>query len=141
MGRKDMTLRALAQLLGKSHGNLSSILNGKVVNGSVARPPLDDMDRWADVLGLDPDERAQLVELAELAHTPPAIRDRYLAMKALLTRPAQQAASTSEPYDEGIDWSAMRELERSRNPDEHARPPAPTYPRPAPVRRGTHDRE
>ena len=69
MRRKGLRLRGLATRLHKSHGNISSILNGKTVNKSPARPPLDEMPAWADALGLDHDERAQLVELAELAHT------------------------------------------------------------------------
>lgn len=139
--RRGLTRMAFARRVERSDGNLSNILNADPARKTQYRPPLDEMDMWAEVLGLDPAEREQLVELAELAHTPPAIRERYLAMKVMLARPAQQAASPAEPYGEGPDMSALRELERIRNPDEHARPPTPTYPRPTPVRRGTHDRE
>lgn len=98
MQRKAMSLRGLAAILNKSHGNISSILNEKIVNGSPARPALEEMGRWASALGLTAEERAQLVELAELAHTPPAIRDRYLSMRAALAQPVHAAAEPHASY-------------------------------------------
>ena len=138
--RRGLTRMAFARMVERSDGNLSNILNADPARKTQYRPPLDEMPTWADVLGLSPEEREQLVELAELAHTPTAIRDRYLAMKAQLAQPVRQAASATEPYATASD-DAMRELDRITNPDEHPRPTAPTYPRPASIPGGTHGRE
>lgn len=54
------------------------------------------MDRWADALGLSPAERAELIELAELAHTPQGIRAKYLALKEAAE--GRRAASPATPY-------------------------------------------
>lgn len=97
------------------------------------------MPKWAEVLGLDPDEREQLVELAELAHTPPAIRARYLAMKAMLTpRQHLRAAEPRIPYASAAEEDPRLAIDRIHNPDAHPRETAPTHPHPAPLSGGSH---
>jgi transcriptional regulator with XRE-family HTH domain len=133
--RAGLSRLAFARLVGRSDGNISNILSADPSRRTQYRPPLDEIPHWAEVLGLSPAERAQLIELAELAHTPPAIRARYLAMQALLATVPAQAAEAAQPYRS--DPSA-HDLARIMNPDDHPRQPAPTYPRPAPIRGGPH---
>lgn len=47
-------------------------------------PPLEQITKWADALGLKGAKREQFIELAELAHAPERVARRYLAMQERL---------------------------------------------------------
>lgn len=82
--RIGLSAHEFAKALGKSPGNVSNILNRSQVNksGAIARPPLEEMERWAVVLRLDASEVPQFIKLAELEHCPEGIRRRLLAYEA-----------------------------------------------------------
>ena len=67
--------RAFARKVGVSNAFVPLIIQGKRL------PPLDAIPAWADVLGLKGAARERLIELAQLEHTPAAIRERYEAMR------------------------------------------------------------
>jgi len=74
LDRQGFSQRAFAREVGVIH----SVIN-KVVND--LRPPPEDFHAWADVLGLDDEERERFVEAGYLRMCPEFIRERYLAMK------------------------------------------------------------
>ena len=62
-------------LLGCSGPFVNHLCRGK------AKPPLDRVPGWADILGLVGDDRAAFIEAARLAHTPPEIRAAVAALR------------------------------------------------------------
>lgn len=125
LARRGISISAFARILGKSSGNITSIINGTLVNrqGTRARPPLDEMPRWAAVLGLDPAETSALIEWAELAHCPPGIQQRYLAMRDALNRLSAGVADGEDP-DQATQkpWSDLNPFV-SVTPDSQTPPP------------------
>lgn len=89
LAQADMTLTAFAAAVGRSTGNVSNILKQDQSSKTQFKPPLEDMPKWAEALKLEAHQAAELVELAELCHAPPALRARYLAL--------QQGAPVSAP--------------------------------------------
>ena len=71
-----MPLRMFAALGETSHGHVSNILTGR------RRPPLDKVAMWAELLGIDGEEREEFVRQAELMHTPAGVLAEYLRMRA-----------------------------------------------------------
>lgn len=67
-----------ARRVGVSQSWLSKVLRGE------RRPPREGLRRWADALGLDETGRRTLLELAELAHAPEAVRERLASVEAAL---------------------------------------------------------
>jgi len=55
-------------------------LIGKVKRGT-RRPPANDLIKWADALTLDGSDRDDFLEAGLLLHTPPWIRQRYIAAR------------------------------------------------------------
>ncbi len=88
-----MSLTALAKKLGKSSGNLTNIINARVTNGSMTRPPLNEMDAWADALGCTQEERDHLKYLAERTHCPPGILARLDQYESDVIALRQQVAT------------------------------------------------
>lgn len=71
--RRGMTLRtyALAIGLGKSHSFAYRVANGQ------AGPPMKDLARWAEPLGLTAKERRRFDLLAGVANSPPVVREWF----------------------------------------------------------------
>lgn len=86
LAKRGLSLREFARLVKKSNGNISNIINSVPVSGSAYgaphRPPLEEMDAWADALGCTPDERDHLKYLAERTHCPPGILAKLDALEA-----------------------------------------------------------
>ena len=68
IAQKGYGLREFAQRVGYAHSNISAIMAGR------RPPPLDRIERWADALGLDGQERQEFLEEAYLAHAPQQVR-------------------------------------------------------------------
>lgn len=89
-----------AKKLGKSQGNLSNIFHGTPIgksnHGAVHRPPLEEMDAWADALGCTPAERDQLRYLAERTHCPPGLLAKLDAYEAEVAALRQQVAEITK---------------------------------------------
>jgi hypothetical protein len=75
----------------------------------------------------------QFVEITALKKEVARLQAQVAGVKMAVLPPERQAASPAQPYQPD---DPIEELDRITNPDEHPRPPAPTYPRPAPIRRG-----
>lgn len=83
LAAQRLTLREFSRCVGKpqSHGFMCRVLNEK------QPPPLDELERWADALGLtDPIERDQFLELGCMAAMQPQALARYQALKAEVAR-------------------------------------------------------
>lgn len=97
LAAKPLSLREFAARIGKGSGGVSQILNAKPVTsskyGSTYRPPLDEMDAWADALGCTPDERDHLKYLAERTHCPPGILAKLDQYEADVIALRQQVAT------------------------------------------------
>ena len=52
----------------------------KIVNGKVS-PPLDQIERWADFLRYDGEQRKRFVLLAKLAHGHEEIEEEFLSLE------------------------------------------------------------
>ncbi len=78
--RRGMTLRAyaLAIGLGRSHSFAYRVANGQ------AGPPMKDLDRWAEPLGLTAKERKRFELLAGVANSPLVVQ-KWFAM----TKPSE----------------------------------------------------
>ncbi len=61
---KNASVSAWAQRVELTHGQISNIIAGRRC------PPLDQLERWCDELGLIEDVRARFLQLAWLAHAP-----------------------------------------------------------------------
>lgn len=129
---RGLNREKFATLVGQTIGKINGILDENPRPSQVLPVPLDHMSLWAEKLNIDENQIEKLHELAELTHTPAVIYNRYLSMKAMLAMPQNQAASSTDKYA-----AERRELDTATHPDDYARPPAPTYPRPAPIRGGS----
>lgn len=72
--RARLTRIAFAKAIGSSSGFMTDVIKGR------RTPPLDRLDAWADVLGLDGQERTLFLDLAALAHLPDEVRPRFLTI-------------------------------------------------------------
>lgn len=79
--RGYQSVRAFAEAVEYSHGNMSRSMRGAEVNGRVSTPPLNHIHAWADKLRLDDHERQRYVYLAHLEHTPQPVRDRIARLE------------------------------------------------------------
>lgn len=83
LATQGLTLREFARCVGKprSHGFMSRVLK------DTQPPPLDDLEVWADTLGLtDPIERDHFLELGCMAAMQPQVLDRYKSLKEEIVR-------------------------------------------------------
>lgn len=51
-----------------------------------AKPPLDQIERWADALHLEGDARAEFIRLAYLAHAPEQVRQLVEAQAEMIAK-------------------------------------------------------
>ncbi len=80
---KNASVSAWAQRVELTHGQISNIIAGRRC------PPLDQLERWCDELGLVDDVRARFLQLAWLAHAPTQVGtmvERFEAQIEALTR-------------------------------------------------------
>lgn len=75
---RNLSQRELADLVGRKETFISMILLGQ------RKPARKDIQRWAVVLGLTEEERADFMELAGLSYCPEWVVREYLRMKAQL---------------------------------------------------------
>ena len=73
--RRKLSLRQFAALVGVHPSTFDHLKAGR------AKPPLHRIEHWAQVLQLDPKDRAQFLELARLEHCPPEIAREFLRLK------------------------------------------------------------
>jgi transcriptional regulator with XRE-family HTH domain len=69
------TFNGFAKKVGAGSSTISQISTSK------RTPPLDQIDHWADVLGLKGEKRAEFLEIACLEHCPEPIRAEYQRLK------------------------------------------------------------
>lgn len=131
LDQRQLSRADFAAMVGITLGEINGILDENPKPSMRKDPPLKNMYEWASKLQLDTASTDRLHELAELVHTPVVIYNRYLSMRKQLP----PAACTAQPSAKD---DATQELDRIMNPDEQPRQPAPTYPRPAPIRGGSH---
>lgn len=97
---RSISLREFAVKVGKKHGGVSQILNAKPVPGSkygaIYKPPLDEMDAWADALNCTPAERDHLRYLAERTHCPPGLLAKLDTYEAEVAALRQQVAEITK---------------------------------------------
>lgn len=74
--RIGQTGNGFAKKIGAGSSTISQISTGK------RTPPLDQIDHWADVLGLKGEKRLEFLELACLEHCPEPIRAEYMRLKS-----------------------------------------------------------
>jgi len=60
------------------------------IAGGIRTPPLDQIERWSDVLKLKGEKRAEFLEMACLEHCPDPIRSEYLRQRAQIERLEQR---------------------------------------------------
>lgn len=78
LGRRGLKYSEFSTLIGRSKNYTAGFLGGRFA------PPLEDLPKWGEVLGLTPQEYALFEEEAWLAHSPPQLVKRYRAMKRKL---------------------------------------------------------
>lgn len=104
--RSGLTLREFGARVGLSHTSIRKFRNGKL------RPPLDQVDRWADAFGLSGDERAQFLLSAQMAHCPAPLVDLVADLQRRLAdcqqREAKRVAEADEPYRSPAPRSKIR---------------------------------
>ena len=71
--RRDFSTRSFARAVKSSKSSISGITNNE------RTPPLDRLERWADVLALRGAERQLFIDLGALAHLPQEAQPRFLA--------------------------------------------------------------
>ena len=86
-----------ARLVGKAPGVVQFIRLGR------RRPPLAQVERWADALVLRGEDRRRFLELAQLEHCPPEIRRLVASLRRRVivleaTPPVRRAAEPRRPY-------------------------------------------
>lgn len=107
LAARGLTLTAFSKAIGRSTGNLSNILKQDPTAKTQFKPPLDEIPQWADALDLSPQERAWLIELAELAHAPAGLRAKYLALRQGVA-PATALPAPSIPTGTAADLAKAR---------------------------------
>lgn len=96
LASRGVSVTSFSKKLGKSSGNLTNIINARVTNGSITRPPLAEMDAWADALNCTPEERDHLRYLAERTHCPPGLLAKLDAYEAEVAALRQQVAEITK---------------------------------------------
>lgn len=78
---RGWSIRAFAGKLDpkRTGDSLNGYVN-KIINGKVS-PPLDDIERWADFLRLDGEDRRRFILLAKLAHGHEEIEETFLDLE------------------------------------------------------------
>lgn len=94
--RKRLSASALAVKLGRSQQAVSGYLVGRI------KPPLEDMAKWSDALGLEGQERQQFLDAALEAYTPSKVWARVVELSA---------AQASRPLPES---KVVADLDRCR---------------------------
>jgi transcriptional regulator with XRE-family HTH domain len=103
IARKQLSVRAIAPRLGVSHSMLSHIHTG------YRPPPLERLEKWADVFELEGKEREYFLDLAALACAPERVLRMFepghpahdvirMAVENQALRKLH-AAETGEPYE------------------------------------------
>lgn len=82
--------REFAKRIGAKQPTVNAIING------TRTPPLDEIDSWADQLGLKGVEREDFLETACLEHCPEPIRQAYAKLKAQVVRMEQRMNKLEE---------------------------------------------
>jgi transcriptional regulator with XRE-family HTH domain len=104
--RCGLTLREFGARVDLSHTSIRKFRNGTL------RPPLDQVDRWADAFGLSGDERAEFLLSAQMAHCPPPLADLVADLQRRLAdcqeREAKRVAERDEPYQSPVSRSKTR---------------------------------
>lgn len=103
IARKNQSVRAFAPRLGVSHSMLSHIRTG------YRPPPLERLEDWADVFGLEGKEREYFLDLGAIACAPPRVlrmfeagHPAYEAIRLAIendTLRKLRAAEHGEPYE------------------------------------------
>lgn len=76
LAKSGLTQTAFAKQAGVAQPFVSQVAKG------LRKPSLDNVERWAELLGLQGEERARFLRVGRLLHTPPEIRDEYLKLRA-----------------------------------------------------------
>lgn len=63
-------------------------------------PPLEDVGRWAEILGLRGDARERFEDLAVIAHVPDPGRDRFLRFLDMMDRYQRELAADEADDDD-----------------------------------------
>lgn len=120
----DLSVAAFAERVGLSQPTMHRVATG-------GRPPdLDALDRWADVLGLEGDERATFILAGQLAHCPQPIVDlleQHRADQDAMERRIGQLTAIADRQDEHVrrlieELAALRQQPAGPRRDA---PPAP----------------
>lgn len=90
MERTGTSNTDLAKMVGVTQPQVSFLINGQV------RPPLNDMDKFCDALGLEGSERDNYVTQAYLAHAPQRVRILVEQQAAEIRRLRLAVASSSK---------------------------------------------
>lgn len=105
LARSGRSIRSLSRAISPADNNsqLASCIRGAIrKDGYRFRPTLALQAAIADELGLNDDERARLILLANLEHCPESIRDGWVYMeRALLRADAAAAALLLTLFDQG----------------------------------------
>lgn len=64
------------------------------VKRGIKPPPFEEIDRWARALGLDPEERQYLRDMAAVAHMPEECRDRFATLLQREANPMRSIRGT-----------------------------------------------
>ncbi len=82
LAKRELTYATFARLAGVSAGSPANIASGR------HPPPKNQakLEKWADLLRLNVEQRERFLELAYLEHTPEPIRAEYLRMKMVLSK-------------------------------------------------------
>ncbi len=71
MELRGFTVRSFGDAVKSSKSTISGVVN------DTRTPPLDDMDRWCETLGLRGADKVRFTDLASLAHLPKGVRERF----------------------------------------------------------------
>lgn len=77
--RKFASRRAFARAAEPDNGVATASLISNVILGK-NYPPFPRVERWADALGLDGNERQEFLDLAACAHLPDEVRPQFERM-------------------------------------------------------------
>ena len=88
---RGWTQNAFADKVGRSRGNLSNIIKGE---GYAVQE--EDMDRWADILGLSGYERERFLNLACITHIPQKFQGRFVAIVDQAEKATEVVRQTTE---------------------------------------------
>ena len=86
IAQKGLTVSEFARLVKVPQPNVSEIKRG------ARRAPLAGIEKWADVLGLEGDERERFLDLAALTHTPERIQRLIIDVERVLGQNLRQVA-------------------------------------------------